>query len=89
MQAAGSSAAFLAYTIFTILSFLLTTSALGAIFAVLQKTSGQTIDLGVAAANQGHGYPLDKWAPGVSLTPPQVSRDRKLTRSHRLGQKLS
>jgi hypothetical protein len=55
----------LAHTVLTVLSFLLTLSALAATFAVSNNTSGQSIDKAVAAKNQGSGYPLDKWTPGT------------------------
>jgi len=53
----------LLYTIFTILSFLLTLSALAYTFAVTNQTKGQTIDKAVAAQSQGHAYPQDQWTP--------------------------
>jgi len=54
---------FLTYTVFTILSFFLTISALAYTFAVTNQTKGQHIDLDVAYQYQGHAYPLDKWTP--------------------------
>ena len=54
---------FLIYTIFTVISFLLTTAALGYTFAVTNQTKGQTIDTAVAVQFQGEGYPLDQWTP--------------------------
>ncbi|KIN01694.1 hypothetical protein OIDMADRAFT_53219 [Oidiodendron maius Zn] len=63
--ALGLSRVFLAYTIFTILSFLLTLSALAYTFAVSNQTKGQTIDKTVAAQFQGNAYPKDQWTPGT------------------------
>jgi hypothetical protein len=54
---------FLTYTVFSILSFLLTVSALAYTFALTNQTKGQHIDLDVAYQYQGHAYPLDKWTP--------------------------
>jgi len=54
---------FLTYTIFTILSFLLTLVALAYTFAVTNSTRGQHINLDVALQYQGDAYPLDKWTP--------------------------
>ncbi|KUJ11315.1 uncharacterized protein LY89DRAFT_242384 [Mollisia scopiformis] len=59
------STIFLAYTVLTILSFLLTLSALAYTFVVVHQTSGQSIAQPIAAQFQGHGYPLDNWAPGT------------------------
>ncbi|KAE8445952.1 hypothetical protein EG329_012731 [Mollisiaceae sp. DMI_Dod_QoI] len=72
---------FLAYTVFTILSFCLTLSALAYTFAVTNQTNGQSIDQTVAAQFQGHAYPLDKWTPGnwekaLLKLPLTHSRDR-------------
>jgi hypothetical protein len=55
----------LAYTVFTILSFLLTVSALGYTFAVTNQTNGQSIDKAIAAQFQGKPYPQDQWTPGT------------------------
>jgi hypothetical protein len=54
---------FLGYTIWTILSFCLTTAALAYTFAVTNQTKGQSIDTTVAAQFQGHAYPLQNWSP--------------------------
>jgi hypothetical protein len=54
---------FLTYTVFTVLSSLLTLSALGYTFAVTNQTKGQSIDKAVAAQFQHHAYPLDDWTP--------------------------
>jgi len=63
LNAQRPSRIFLTYTIFTVLSFLLTLSALAYTFAVTNSTKGQHIDLAVALQYQGHAYPLDKWTP--------------------------
>lgn len=54
---------FLAYTVFTVLSFFLTLSALAYTFAVTNQTKGQSIDKAVAVQFQHHAYPLDHWTP--------------------------
>lgn len=54
---------FLAYTILTVLSVLLTLSALAYTFAVTNQTKGQTIDKTLAARIQGTKYPQDQWTP--------------------------
>ncbi|KAH8807294.1 hypothetical protein F5884DRAFT_856878 [Xylogone sp. PMI_703] len=54
---------FVVYTVFTILSTLLTLSALAYTFAITNDTKGQSIDKNIAARFQSHAYPLDKWTP--------------------------
>lgn len=54
---------FLAYTIFTILSALLTLAALAYTFTLTNRTKGQRIDESIAIAFQGNGYPEDEWTP--------------------------
>jgi hypothetical protein len=51
------------YTIFTVLSWILTLAALAYTFAVTNQTKGQSIDKAVAAQSQGENYPLDNWSP--------------------------
>jgi hypothetical protein len=51
------------YTIFTILSFLLSLAALAYTFAVTNQTKGQKINKPVAAQFQGDAYPLGQWTP--------------------------
>ena len=54
---------FLAYTVFTVLSFILTLSALAYTFAVSNQTKGQTIDKAFAAHFQEEAYSEDQWTP--------------------------
>ncbi|KAF8849745.1 hypothetical protein BDZ45DRAFT_221668 [Acephala macrosclerotiorum] len=73
---------FLGYTIWTILSFCLTTSALAYTFAVTNQTNNQSIDPTVAAQFQGHAYPLLNWTPGnwekaLLALPLTSDKDRK------------
>lgn len=51
------------YTIFTVLSWILTLAALAYTFAVTNQTKGQSIDKAVAIQSQGENYPLDNWSP--------------------------
>ena len=64
-SASRPSRKFLAYTVFTILSFLLTLSALAYTFAVSNQTKGQTIDKTIAGLVQGPAYPKDQWTRGT------------------------
>jgi len=62
-NAATPSRLFLTYTIFTILSLLLTTAALAYTFLLSNQTNGQSINEAVASQTQSDAYPLDKWTP--------------------------
>jgi len=58
-----ASRIFLTWTIFTILSVLLTLTALIYTFVVTHQTDNQTISLSVAAANNDLPYPDLQWTP--------------------------
>lgn len=53
----------LPYAILTVLSVLLTLSALAYTFALTNQTNGQTIDKALAVSVQGTSYPRDQWTP--------------------------
>jgi hypothetical protein len=52
---------FLTWTVFTLLSALLTLAALIYTFVVTHQTDHQTISLAVATAHSGRPYPADQW----------------------------
>lgn len=54
---------FTTWAVFTLLSFLLTLSALIYTFVVTHNTDNQTIDPTVAAANNDKPYPVHQWTP--------------------------
>lgn len=54
---------FIAYTVFTVLSFFLTVAALAYTFAVTNQTKGQSIDVSIVAQFPNIAYPLHKWTP--------------------------
>lgn len=63
-QATSHSVVFKSWVAMTILSVLLTLSALIYTFVVTAQTNNQSIDLTIAAANPEPGfYPLDNWTP--------------------------
>ncbi|KAL2432249.1 hypothetical protein ABEF95_004122 [Exophiala dermatitidis] len=84
----GPSRLFLFWTTMTILSALLTLSALIYTFIVTAQTDHQTINLSVAAANPEPAfYPLDKWTPenwfvAVLALPLAHHSDRRDIRNH-------
>ncbi|KAE9375014.1 hypothetical protein N431DRAFT_310995, partial [Stipitochalara longipes BDJ] len=62
-QTRRPSGLFVAYAIFTVVSWLLTLAALAYTFAVTNQTKGQVIDKAVAVQSEGSEYPLDHWTP--------------------------
>lgn len=54
---------FLIYTVFTILTFLLTLAALIYTFTLYIQTKNQSISIPVADLYQGRGYPSNNWTP--------------------------
>jgi len=62
-QSRKPSGLFITWTVFTVLSWLFTLSAMAYTFAVTNQTKGQSIDKAVAVQNQGKAYPLDEWTP--------------------------
>ena len=54
---------YLTWTIFTLISALLTLAALIYTFVVTHQTNNQSINLATAAANNDLPYPLDSWTP--------------------------
>ncbi|KAN0099113.1 hypothetical protein V8E51_012888 [Hyaloscypha variabilis] len=62
-QTRRPSRLFITYTVFTVVSWVLTLAALAYTFAVTNQTKGQSIDQAVAIQSQGTEYPLDHWTP--------------------------
>ncbi|OAG39968.1 hypothetical protein AYO21_05841 [Fonsecaea monophora] len=87
-QAINHSGIFVFWVVMTVLSALLTLSALIYTFVVTNQTDDQTINLTVAAANaEPSMYPLDDWTPenwfvAVLALPLAHASDRRDIRNH-------